>query len=391
VHTVAFIPVRGGSKSIPGKNIKPLAGKPLIYWTAKAASDCPEIDVVYVCTDDSRIRQVVEALGLPKVQVVGRSPETATDTASTESALLEFAQSVPCERIVLIQATSPLLEAKDLSQAIAKFETSNCDSLLSTVNQKRFIWSTNADGFAVPLNYAPSHRPRRQDFNGYEVENGAFYIMTRAGLLASSCRLHGKMANYSMAPDTFVELDEPGDWKLVEGLLRFRYVDERDWVRRLSRIKAVITDVDGVLTDAGMYYTETGDELKKFNTRDGKGFELLRNAGMKVGIITSEDTKIVERRARKLKCDFLYQGAKEKGPALTDILAISNLSEDEIAYIGDDLADVPILKKVGFSAAPADATKECLETVDYVCLKGGGEGCFRELAELILNSRANAN
>lgn len=383
---VAFIPVRGGSKSIPLKNIKILAGKPLVYWTAKAASDCAGIDAVYVSTDDAEIARTVESLCLPKVSVVGRSAETATDTASTESALLEFAEQTACERIVLIQATSPLLSTDDLSGGLKMFIESDADSLLSTVEQKRFIWNSQTDGSVVPVNYDPLHRPRRQDFEGFLVENGAFYIMSRDGLLKSRNRLYGRVVTWKMDAATFVEIDEPDDWLLVEHELRKRSFVTSDSIKaRLAKIKLVLTDVDGVLTDAGMYYSENGDELKKFNTRDGKGFELLRKAGIRTGILTSENTKLVSRRAAKLKLDYIIQGAVDKLPALQELMKSTNLAADEIAYIGDDLADIPVLKVVGVGACPSDAVNEVTAAAIYYCKSAGGQGCLREFAEYILS------
>lgn len=385
--TAAFIPVRGGSKSIPKKNIRSIAGKPLIYWTAKAAAESARIDCVYIATDDELIASTVRDLGLPKVKVVGRSAETATDTASTESALLEFAESSDCEIIVLIQATSPLLTATDLDSAICHFGEIKCDSLLSAVEQKRFLWSETCNGEAAPTNYDPMNRPRRQDFDGYLVENGAFYIMRKAGLLESRNRLHGKIATWKMDPSTFVEIDEPGDWHLVEHELRKRNPVDGGLEARMKKIKMVLTDVDGVLTDAGMYYSEEGDELKKFNTRDGKGFELLRSHNIITGIVTAENTEMVKRRSKKLGVDILEQGAKIKLPIVQSLARSYGLGLSEIAYIGDDLGDIEVLREVGVSASPFDAVNEVLDLVDHRCATKGGHGCFREFAEMILKSQ----
>ena len=153
---------------------------------------------------------------------------------------------------------------------------------------------------------------------------------------------------------------------------------------RLKRIKLLATDVDGVLTDAGMYYSENGDELKKFNTRDGMGLVLLRNAGIKLAIVTSEDTRIVERRAAKLKVSDLFQGVRDKVAALETLMKRHSLKWEEVAYIGDDVNDLEVMKRVGFAAAPADATDANKEAAHYVTKKKGGEGCVRELCDLIL-------
>ena len=127
---IAFIPVRGGSKSIPLKNIHEIAGRPLVYWTAKAASDCRDIDQVYVATDSGSIKNTVESFGLEKVTVIGRSADSASDTASTESAMLEFAESYEFDNIVLVQATSPLLTAEDLAGGFCEFKKGGTDSVL---------------------------------------------------------------------------------------------------------------------------------------------------------------------------------------------------------------------------------------------------------------------
>lgn len=137
---VALIPARGGSKSIPKKNIKILNGKPLIYWTIKAAVECKYIDCVYVASEDEQIRRVVEEFQFGKVRTIDRSMESASDTAATEIVMLEFAQNYDFDNIVLIQATSPLLVADDLNRGFEKMCNPNVDSVLSVVEQKRFVW-----------------------------------------------------------------------------------------------------------------------------------------------------------------------------------------------------------------------------------------------------------
>ncbi len=144
------------------------------------------------------------------------------------------------------------------------------------------------------------------------------------------------------------------------------------------------TDVDGVLTDAGMYYTETGDELKKFNTRDGMGIKLLQKAGLITAIVTQENTKLVARRAEKLAIPELHQGVTDKLSRLRDITVRLGITLKQVVYIGDDVNDLEALKAVGFSAAPADAIVPVLKAVRYVCRKKGGEGAVREVADLIL-------
>jgi len=157
--------------------------------------------------------------------------------------------------------------------------------------------------------------------------------------------------------------------------------------RETRNIKLFLTDVDGVLTDAGMYYSENGDELKKFNTHDGMGLQLIRQHGIKTGIITSENTKMVIRRFKKLKLDYLYQGKREGGKlaSVKEICEKEGISLAEVAYIGDDINCLELLSNVGFAACPANALDAIKNIPGIIQMnKKGGEGCVREFIELIL-------
>lgn len=149
-------------------------------------------------------------------------------------------------------------------------------------------------------------------------------------------------------------------------------------------------DVDGVLTDAGMYYAESGDEVKKFNARDGMGIKLLQAAGIITAFITKEQTAIVERRGRKLAVPEVHQGIDDKLTVLTRVAHTYGLTLNQVAYIGDDVNDLETLKAVGFSAAPADAMPLVIRAVQYVCAKKGGDGAVRELADLLLAVRGKS-
>lgn len=383
--TIAFIPVRGGSKSIPLKNIKLMNGRPLIYWTLDAAVNCAEVGTVVVSTDSLKIKRVVEKYGSSKIIVIGRSEAVSTDTASTESVMLEFANDYDFENIVVVQATSPLLQSEDLTNGINKYLEKGINSVLSVVRQKRFIWRESSNNVNA-LNYDPLNRPRRQEFDGFLVENGAFYITSRDNLLSSKCRISGTIAAVEMAEETYFEIDEPSDWIIVEELLR-RNHDESDYDSALKKVKCVLTDSDGVLTDGGMYYSEHGDELKKFNTKDGMGFKLLREAGIITGIITGENIELVRRRAQKMKVNEVYLGIQDKMKILNEISTKYNLKYEEIAYIGDDINDLEVIKTVGLGCTVNDGM-QCVKDVAKIITKSkGGEGAVREVVETILNAR----
>lgn len=221
LKTVALVPLRGGSKSIPDKNIRLLAGRPLCAWVLQAAVESQHIDKVYVSTDSPKIREVVQQLRLG-IEIIDRPTAIATDETSTEAVMLHFMQAIPFERLVTIQATSPLLEAKHLDHALQAFTLGRYDSMLSAVRTKRFFWRDDA----TPLNYDPQHRPRRQDFLGTLMENGAFYITTRQILENFACRLGGSIGIHEMPDDTAVELDEPADWNIVAAQLTARTTEQ---------------------------------------------------------------------------------------------------------------------------------------------------------------------
>lgn len=385
---VAFIPVRGGSKSIPLKNIKPISGKPLVYWTVKAACECKYIDNVYVATDSDKIRETVESFKkgkeevlFAKIQVIGRSAESATDTASTEYAMLEFAKKRIFDNIVLVQATSPLLQASDLDRGFEAFQTDGTDSVISVVRQKRFHWGNDEDGYAHPTNYDVFHRPRRQEFDGYLVENGAFYITSRSELMRAQNRVSGNIKAVEMKEDTFFEIDEPEDWVVIETLMKKNGIIAPP---EIPIIKMFLTDCDGCLTDGGMYYSEQGDELKKFNTKDGMGFALLREKGVVTGIITGENVDLNRRRAEKLKLDVIEAGCNDKLEAVTRICNERGIPLTNVCYIGDDINDIEAIKAVGYGCCPSDALLEVKSVADFITKAKGGEGVIREIVGQII-------
>ena len=385
---VAFIPVRGGSKSIPLKNIKLINGKPLVYWTLKAACFCKYIDKIYVATDNDDIKNTIEAevhndkIGrFDKIEVIGRSKESSTDTASTEMAMLEFAEKYAFDNIVLIQATSPLLKSADLEQGFEIFGTKGTDSVLSVVRQKRFNWMNDEKGFVHPTNYDVFHRPRRQDFEGYLVENGAFYISSREKLLKSKNRVSGNIKAVEMSEDSFFEVDELSDWVIIEDLMKKNEVKRKADV---PEIKMFLTDCDGCLTDGGMYYSEKGDELKRFNTRDGMGFSLLRNNGILTGIITAESVELNRRRGKKLNLDIIETGCKDKLKAIRQICQDHSIDLKNVCYVGDDINDLEAVNAVGFGCCPLDAQNSVKNVAKYIASLKGGNGAVREIIDFIL-------
>lgn len=164
--------------------------------------------------------------------------------------------------------------------------------------------------------------------------------------------------------------------------------DKKQLLKKASKIKLAIADVDGVLTDTGVYYSVKGEELKRYSIRDGMGIERLRTlVDVETGIITRENTDIVRSRANKLKIKEIHLGVLQKELTLDEILTRKNLKPEEVAYMGDDTIDVEIMKRVGLSSCPSDATKFAKAVADVIVENKGGNGAFRDLAELIIEAK----
>jgi YrbI family 3-deoxy-D-manno-octulosonate 8-phosphate phosphatase len=153
---------------------------------------------------------------------------------------------------------------------------------------------------------------------------------------------------------------------------------------KISKIKIVLTDIDGVLTDGGLYYNDDGIVMKKFFVKDGMGAVLLKEKGIEVGIVTSDNSDIALARGKRLKLDLVYNSARDKKEIMNEVCFVRNLEPENIAFIGDDVNDLGILQMAGLSACPNDAIEEVKDIVDYVCKKDGGQGAFRELANMII-------
>jgi N-acylneuraminate cytidylyltransferase len=226
------------------------------------------------------------------------------------------------------------------------------------------------------------------------MENGAFYLTTRTLLENTGSRLGGTITVYEMPEDTAAEIDEPADWVEIERLLLRRVgqrpSDERhgegSLTTRLRNLSWFFVDVDGTLTDGGMYYSAEGEALKRFNTRDAAGLRRLRERGINVGIITSEDSEIARARAAKLRIETVFTGVADKAATLRTFAADHHLELAHIGLVGDDLNDLPAMQILGFAACPADAVPEVRAAADLVATARGGHGAVREVCEGILHS-----
>ena len=371
----AFIPLRGGSKSIPRKNIKDFCGRPLCFWTIEAALKSKVFDKVVVSTEDLEISNVILEYFGASVLIDKRPSSLAKDETSTEDVIIEYIKRSEVEILCLIQATSPLTSSNDFIQAKKLFESSQFDSLVTGTSFKRFLWSKET---GKPLNYDFSSRPRRQDFEGEFLENGAFYFSKSELYIKNACRLGGNIALYEMDEINAYELDEPSDWDILSTI----FIKKNNEIESFEKksIKALVLDVDGTLTDGGMFYGPGGEVMKMFNTTDAYGISKLRDSGVKICVITGEDSEAVHARMKKIGIDSsdYFFGIKNKLPILKKWLADNNLTFNDIAYGGDDLGDLDCMKRAYLSFCPLNATPEIKNISKFISSKKGGDGAVRD-------------
>lgn len=377
---VGFIPLRKGSKGIPGKNKKKMVGRPLFTWVLGEAI-LSLLDIVYVFTDDLEIIDFIKAeyAWCPKVKTILRDDENAIDTSSTESGMIEFASKInyDFDVLCLLQATSPLTKAIDIDRSILKIVVEEYDSTVSVVKTHRFVWSPEGE----PVNYNVFNRPRRQDFEGMLVENGAVYATTKKAFLDSNNRVSGKIGLVEMEEETFMEIDGLSDWNIIENTIIQKLKSEK----KTDRINYLVLDVDGVFTDGCVYFSAEGELVKKFDMRDGMGLEILRQNNVEVIVLTSENSALVAQRMKKLKIEHTYLGVKDKYTFLNNLILEKNTNFAHFAYIGDDVNDLSNMCRVAWSFAPNNATKEILYHADVTLVNRSSEGAIREACEFIMN------
>ena len=376
---IGIIPLRKDSKGIPGKNKKKIVGRPLFSWVLTEAI-FSDLDAVYIFTDDSTIIEYVEREyhWTSKVKALLRNEENSNDTASTESVLIEFSEKINHDYAVLclLQATSPLTLSRDINNGLNKIVKESFDSALSVVKTHRFTWNT--DG--TPKNYDVFNRPRRQDFDGLLVENGAVYCTTKEAFLQSNNRVSGSIGLIEMPEETLMEIDSVSDWNIIENLL----IERQKSMKTSQKIKYLVLDVDGVFTDGGIYYNEEGEFAKKFDMRDGMGLEILRENNVEVVVLTSENSIIVAQRMKKLKIENAFLGIKDKYSFLKQFLTLKNSSFHGVAYVGDDVNDLANICSCGWSFAPFNAMNIVKAHADVVLTNNAGNGAVREVCEVIM-------
>jgi N-acylneuraminate cytidylyltransferase len=378
--TVAIIPARGGSKQVPRKNVQRVGGVPLVARAVRAAA-AAGVDLVVVSTDDTEIAEIATAAG---ARIIHRPAEISGDTATSESAILQALDALEAdgerfEIVAFLQATSPFIPSEALAAAVDEVRADRADSVFSAYETYGFLWRRDAAGSALAINHDAAHRPRRQDREPHHLETGAFYVFRAEGFRESRHRFFGRTRIAEVPEWTAIEIDDEQQLRVARALAALHEAPASIPVR------AVVTDFDGVHTDDTAIIDADGGERVRVSREDGMGVALLRRAGVPMLILSTEVNPVVRARADKLRVPVLH-GIDDKETALRTWAQDNDLPLADIAYLGNDVNDLPAMRIVGWPVAVADAHPLVLEEARVVLQRRGGDGAVRELVERVLSS-----
>uniref|UniRef100_A0A3B3U8J5 N-acylneuraminate cytidylyltransferase n=1 Tax=Poecilia latipinna TaxID=48699 RepID=A0A3B3U8J5_9TELE len=401
-HVAALILARGGSKGIPLKNIKPLAGVPLVGWVLRAAIDSGEFDSVWVSTDHDEIEKVAKSWG---AKVHWRSQEVSKDSSTSLETIQEFLKKNTDVTVVCnIQATSPCLHPTHLKEALKKITKDGYDSVFSVVRRHQFRWKEvkkGSDECTQPENLNPAKRPRRQDWNGELIENGSFYFATRDLIMKEGRLQGGRVAYFEMEPQHSVDIDVNSDWPLAEQrVLTYGYFGRR--------VSLMFCEVSGCLTKrrvqdrpresppyclrprqpsakGSVHSRDTERSSVSIHSRDREGLRKLQKDNVEVVLLTSEEDVLSSLRQKlKLKtmrkCEVMLVG-KDPLKDVQSMVEKRKLDWKDVAYMGCDTTSISCLEKAGLSVAPADAPRKVIQAAKLLCESRSGAGAVWDFAK----------
>ncbi len=403
-EVLAIIPARGGSRGIPGKNIKEFAGFPLITYSIAAGLRSKLVTRVIVSTDDEGIAGIARQWGA-EVPFI-RPPEFAQDdTLDMPVALhclswLAENEAYHPDVVVWLRPTSPIRPRDCVDRAIqCLFDHPEADSVRGVIpaGQNPFkMWTLDeyshrmlpllsVEGMPEPYNTP------RQALPDVYWQTGHIDALWAKTLIEKNSMTGDVILPLMIDPRYTVDLDIPLDWKNAEWVLQREgqnlvMVDPANQRRHLPQdIKLIVLDFDGVMTDNRVWVSENGQEMVAANRSDSLGLELLKEqTGIEVMVLSRETNLVVKARCDKLGLPVL-QAVLDKAQAIQQVLADKKLSPEQVVFMGNDINDLPVFPEVGFALAPADAHAAVIRQADAVLSKPGGKGAVRELCDMILS------
>ena len=400
MKAVAVIPSRYGSTRLPGKPLLDICGKPLIQRVWDVVARVHGLDEIIVATDDERIAKVVRDFG-------GKAMMTSTDCQSGSDRVREVAQTVDADVYVNVQGDEPLLEPLAIDKLLDAFaqETNVRVATLCSPISRDEAQSPNQvkvvcdhSGNALYFSRAPLPFVREASDTAEYLGHIGIYAYRREALCtftslpASALEKAEKLEQLRFlqagipirvleVPKMGVGVDTQEDLERVRTVVREKRKVEA--LERLKHIKLIVTDVDGVLTDGGLYYGPDGECLKRFNARDGLGVRLLQNAGIQVAILSGRDCPALRKRLEDFGITEAVLGQLDKRLALAGIMERCGVEPKEVAFIGDDVPDMEVFRLCGVSVTVGDAPAYVKERASLVLKSSGGRGAFRELVDII--------
>ncbi len=392
MKTCAIIPARGASKGIPRKNVRLLAGKPLLAHTIDSALRAHGVDRVVVSTEDPQIAAVAQQYG---AEVVRRPEEMSQDTSASELALihvldeLQEKEDYEPDLVVFLQCTSPLTLPEDIDGTINQLLEEKADSALAVTPFHYYLWRREESGDTVGINHDPRVRPLRQEREPQYLETGGVYVMRAEGFRKAGHRFLGKTVAYVMPPERCLEIDEPVDFLIAEVMMRHQQQEERQQMLP-QRVSALVLDFDGVFTDNRVIVLQDGTEAVVCHRGDGLGLSQLRDNGMPVLVLSSEENPLVRARCEKLKIECLT-GVQHKEEVLLQWLEKRGIDTADVVYVGNDVNDLDCLRVVGCGVAVSDAPTEVRNAANLILSTPGGRGAVREVVSLVQRRMEDTN
>ncbi|MER7317605.1 acylneuraminate cytidylyltransferase [Streptomyces albidoflavus] len=390
-RVLAVIPARGGSKGVPGKNLAEVGGVPLVARAVHACRTARLVSEVLVSTDDPAIAEAARAAGATTVE---RPAPLSGDTATSEAAVLhaldtdEAGHGRLADVVLLVQCTSPFLTADDVDGVTAAV-LEGADTAVTAAPFHGFLWRDLATG-ATPssghgVNHDAAHRPRRQDRPEDLLETGAAYAMRGDGFRAVRHRFFGRTALVRTDPARVLEIDDPHDLARARALAPLLDRNEAPGARRPGPgdVDAVVLDFDGTQTDDTVQIDAEGRERVSVHRGDGLGIAALRDAGIPLLILSTEQNPVVTARARKLRIPVLH-GVDRKDEALKQWCDEQGVDPARVLYAGNDANDLPCFALAGWPVAVASAHEPVRRAARAVTTAPGGRGAVREIASWLL-------
>lgn len=399
---LAVIPARGGSKSIPRKNIKMFGGHPLLAYSIAAALCAHNIDRVIVSTDDKEIADIARAYGAetPFLRPAEISRDDTVDLPVFKHVLDWFQKNEQWhpDVVVHLRPTTPIRPLSCVDDAVRLLlETPEADSVRSVVpsGQNPFkMWKIDGN-FITPIlesEYDETYNMPRQKLPMTYFHSGHVDVIRTTTISKKKSLTGDNILPLFLDARFTVDIDDPEDWEYAEWILkRMRkqiILPEQHSMldKKLGQIEMIVFDFDGVFTDNRVLVNQDGSEAVLCDRGDGMGVSMLKKHGIQVVVLSTEENPVVSARCRKLDIPC-RQGLAKKEDALRTILSDNSLENSRVAFIGNDLNDTECFRVAGVSIAVADAHPNLLQSADIVLGKCGGRGAVRELTEMILNAK----